>query len=77
MRARGSGDAKRVSQLVEQYRARQPQGVLQEEALILSIESAVARHAPNASALAREYLTRFPNGRFAVQARRALGPGAR
>jgi hypothetical protein len=77
MRARGSGDAQRVSQLVEQYRARQPQGVLQEEALILSIESAVARHASNASALAREYLTRFPNGRFAVQARRALGPGAR
>jgi hypothetical protein len=77
MRARGSGDAKRVSQLVDEYRARQPQGALQEEALILSIESAVARHAPNASVLAREYLTRFPNGRFAVQARRALGAGAR
>jgi hypothetical protein len=77
MRARGSGDAKRVSQLVDAYRARQPRGALQEEALILSIESAVSRHAPNAAVLAREYLTRFPHGRFAAQARRALGADAR
>jgi hypothetical protein len=72
MRARSAGDAKRVSQLVAEYRAKHPQGVLQEEALILSIESAVARRAPNAGALAHEYLGRFPNGRFATQARRAL-----
>jgi hypothetical protein len=72
MRARRSGDARRVSELADEYRARHPQGALQEEALILSVESAVARHAPNAPALAREYLRRFPGGRFAVQARRAL-----
>jgi type IV secretory pathway VirB10-like protein len=77
MRARSSGDAARVSQLVDEYRARQPRGVLQEEALILSLESAVARHAPGAAALAREYLQRFPNGRFASQARRALATDPR
>jgi hypothetical protein len=77
MRARRGGDAQRVSELVDEYRARHPQGALQEEALILSVESAVARHAPNASALAREYLRRFPSGRFALQARRALDSNAR
>ena len=76
MRARSAGDAKRVSQLVAEYRAKHPQGVLQEEALILSIESAVARKAPNAGALAREYLSRYPSGRFAAQARRALATEA-
>ncbi|HVY30863.1 MAG TPA: hypothetical protein VHB79_30095 [Polyangiaceae bacterium] len=77
MRARGAGDSARVSELVDQYRAKHPQGVLQEEALILSIESAAARHAPNTAALAREYLQRFPSGRFAAQARRASAADAR
>jgi hypothetical protein len=77
MRARREGDSQRVSELVDEYRAKHPNGSLQEEALILSVESAVSRHAPNASALAREYLSRFPSGRFAAQARRVASGGAR
>ena len=77
MRARSGGDARRVAELVDEYRARHPQGALQEEALILSIESAALRHAPNTSALAREYLRRFPGGRFATQAQRALASNSR
>lgn len=72
MRARRAGDAARVGKLVDEYRAKHPQGALQEEALILALESAVARRAPNSASLAREYLSRYPHGRFVAQARRAM-----
>jgi hypothetical protein len=77
MRARQNGDSQRVSELVDEYRAKHPNGSLQEEALILSVESAVSRHSSSASALAREYLSRFPSGRFAAQAKRVASGGAR
>jgi len=77
MRARRAGDSRRVSQLTDEYRAKHPQGALQEEALILAVESAATRGAPNTGALAREYLAHYPSGRFALQAKRALGEGAR
>jgi hypothetical protein len=77
MRLRKNGDSERVSKLVEEYRRKQPGGALQEEALTLAIESALARRDPNAAQLGREYLSRFPNGRFKAQAKRALASDSR
>jgi len=69
---RGGGDPERARQLLEQYRAANPSGELAEEALVLSIEAAVAKGDPDAQRLARQYLTRYPNGRFVAAARRVL-----
>lgn len=69
---RGGGDPERARQLLEQYRAANPSGELAEEALVLSIEAAVAKGDPDAQRLARQYLARYPNGRFVAAARRVL-----
>ena len=49
-----------------------PRGPLAEEALSLQIEAALALRSPRAAALAREYLARYPGGRYASVAARAL-----
>lgn len=69
---RGGGDPERARRLLEQYRATNPSGELAEEALILSIEAAVAEGDPEAKRLARQYLAKYPNGRFVAAARRAM-----
>ena len=68
---RSGGDAAQAAELLERYRSRNPEGVLAEEALALSIEAAVQKQDPRAKALAQKYLTRYPNGRFVDAARRA------
>jgi outer membrane protein assembly factor BamD (BamD/ComL family) len=68
---RHGGDAREASRLLERYRVQNPDGVLAEEALALSIEAAVAKRDPEAKLLARQYLSKYPNGRFAPAARRA------
>lgn len=69
---RSGGDPERARRLLSRYRAANPAGELAEEALVLSIEAAVAQGDPDAKRLARQYLAEYPNGRFAAAARRAL-----
>jgi hypothetical protein len=57
--------------LLQTYLTRFPDGVLTEEALAIGIEAAVARHdASSATALAKQYLERYPAGRFGGLARK-------
>jgi hypothetical protein len=69
---RKQGDAARAQVLLDQYLKTHPSGALTEDALVLSIEAALARHDPRASEYAKRYLNRFPNGRFRSLAQRVL-----
>jgi hypothetical protein len=72
---RTQGDAARASALLSEYLRAHPRGVLSEDALALSIESAIARHDSRAAAdLGRRYLAQFPNGRYRAFASQSVGP---
>ncbi len=73
MRERRAGNFARARDLSSEYRLKYPSGALQEEALALSIEAAVALGDVEASRLAALYLQRYPQGRFRGQAQRASG----
>ncbi|MEA2696822.1 MAG: hypothetical protein QOI66_1093 [Myxococcales bacterium] len=64
IQARQAGDLTRAERLLTRCRTEFPDGVLQEEALALSIEATAARNRPRAEQLARLYLQRYPDGRF-------------
>jgi hypothetical protein len=78
---RGSGDADKAEGLLRQYRKSAASGQLDEEALALSIEVSMARKDGKAPTYARQYLAKYPSGKFAPLARRALskdeGPSER
>jgi hypothetical protein len=65
-------DPEVAARLLERYRTRNPSGVLAEEVLSLQIEAAVAAKNTRAAAFAREYLARYPEGRYRARAKRAL-----
>jgi len=57
-------DPVRARALLAAYLDRNPNGALAEEALVLSIEAAVAHHDADAQALGARYLRRYPGGPF-------------
>lgn len=69
---RKQGDAARAQVLLDQYLKTHPAGALSEDALVLSIEAALARHDPRAADYARRYLKSFPKGRFRALAERVV-----
>ena len=69
---RNESDPGKAEALLERYRKSNPGGELAEEAMALRIEAALRRKDARAAVLAREYLARYPRGRF-----RALAQGAR
>jgi hypothetical protein len=69
---RKQGDAARAQVLLDQYLKTHPGGALSEDALVLSIEAALARHDPRAADYAKRYLKSFPKGRFRSLAERVL-----
>jgi len=78
MRAfRHDGDPALARALCTAYLQRHPDGPLAEEALALTIEAAVAQHAPEAPALGARYLQRYPDGPFRGLARQASGASPR
>ncbi len=73
LEARRAGNMVRAARLLGEYRETYPGGALAEEVQALSLEAAAARgDTASAGALAREYLQRFPAGRFRDRVRQVL-----
>jgi hypothetical protein len=73
IRERRAGNVARARELATEYRAKNPTGSLQEEALALCMESASTLGDDEAKQLASLYLQRYPRGRFRAPAERVLG----
>jgi hypothetical protein len=74
MALRRDRDAERAALLLEQAYAANPRGPLAEEVLSLRVEAALTRGDARALSYAKQYLTRYPRGRYRLAVERALGP---
>ena len=73
---RSDHDPALAARLLEVHRARSPSGPLAEEALSMQVEALHELHSSRTAALAREYLARYPGGRYTAVATRALADTA-
>ena len=69
---RVDGNPALAARLLEQDRIRNPSGPLAEEALSLRIEAALQLHDARARTLGKQYVARYPSGRYLRIARQAL-----
>lgn len=69
---RSGEDPEKAERLLAEYRKNSTSGSLDEEALALSIEVALAKKDPRARDYARRYLRDYPQGKFKSLAERAL-----
>lgn len=69
---RSGDDPEKAERLLSEYRKNSSSGHLDEEALALTIEVALARKSPEAARYARLYLQKYPGGKFAPLAKRVL-----
>lgn len=69
---RSGEDPEKAAELLRRYESTRSSGALDEEALALRIEAALANQDPEAARLARIYFKNYPEGRFRTLAQRAL-----
>ena len=68
---RAGNDPEKAARLLREYERASTSKALDEEALALSIEAAMANQDPHVSDLARRYLATYPKGRFRTLALKA------